>query len=268
MRISKVKIKNFKRFDDLTIDLGGSPGRIIALVGPNGCGKSSVLDAFMTYQSQMYRTVGSGGGGNINNFKKNSILPFSANENIKIYVDGGLDFSQSGEFTKREQSSQGNTVFSFRSPYRYSLNLLKTMLEQVPEIKDNTDGAGFTYQMDDKITQNYSRIYVHYQELQEKEDLPPSEAKIRILGELNNSIKNCLDIELTSIGNVMAGKGTLFFKKKNETGEFDYNKLSTGEKECVDMLIDIYLRKEVYKETIYCIDEPELHLNTIFKESF
>ena len=40
------------------------------------------------------------------------------------------------------------------------------------------------------------------------------------------------------------------------------NKLSTGEKECVDMLIDIYLRKEVYKETIYCIDEPELHLHT------
>ena len=28
------------------------------------------------------------------------------------------------------------------------------------------------------------------------------------------------------------------------------------------MLIDIYLRKEIYKETIYCIDEPELHLNT------
>ncbi|MCR9080954.1 MAG: AAA family ATPase [Cyclobacteriaceae bacterium] len=189
MKISKLEIKNFKRFDDLTMDLGKSPGRIIALVGPNGCGKSSVLDAFLVYQSQMYRTVGSGGSGNINDFKKNPILPFNRSANIKIYIDGGLDFSQSGEFTKREQSSQGNTIFSFRSPYRYSTNLLKTMLEQVPEIKDNTDGAGFTNQPDDKITQNYSRIYVHYQELQEKEDLPPSEAKIRILGELNKSIK-------------------------------------------------------------------------------
>jgi len=40
MKISKVEIKNFKRFDDLIIDLGDSPGRIIALVGPNGSGKS------------------------------------------------------------------------------------------------------------------------------------------------------------------------------------------------------------------------------------
>ena len=43
MKISKVSIKNFKRFDDLTIDLGKNLSRIIALVGPNGCGKSSVL---------------------------------------------------------------------------------------------------------------------------------------------------------------------------------------------------------------------------------
>lgn len=262
MKISKVEIKNFKRFDDLTIDLGDSPGKIIALVGPNGCGKSSVLDAFLTFQSLMHRTIGVNVGGNVNEFKKKTALPFDIPKNLNIILEGGISLHESGEFSKREESAKGATVFSFRSPYRYSTNLLKNILEQVPDIKENSDGASYTNQLDDKINQNYSRLYVYYQDLQEKEDLPPSEAKNRVLGALNQSIKNCLDIELTSIGNVMAGKGTLYFKKKDEDAEFDYNKLSTGEKECVDMLIDIYLRKEVYKETIYCIDEPELHLNT------
>ena len=45
MLITSIKLKNgYKRFKDLTIDLGDYPSRIVALVGPNGCGKSSVID--------------------------------------------------------------------------------------------------------------------------------------------------------------------------------------------------------------------------------
>ncbi len=261
MKISKLEIKNFKRFDDLIIDLGDSPGRIIALVGPNGSGKSSVLDSFLTYDAQHYGNVGSQGG-NVQYFKKDKSIALSPGQSIKVYLEEGIELAPSGEFEKRNNTALGNTVFSFRSPYRYSANLLKTMLEQVSEIKDNTDGAGFTNQLDDKITQNYSRLYVHFNNILKKENLRYEEAKSKVIGVLNKSISYCLDIEILDLGDIMDGKGTLFFKKKNETWEFDYNKLSTGEKECVDMLIDIYLRKEVYKETIYCIDEPELHLNT------
>lgn len=261
MKISKVEIKNFKRFDDLTIDLGDSPGRIIALVGPNGCGKSSVLDAFLTYNAQYIGNIGSQGG-NVQDFKKDTSVALSPGQSIKVYLQGAIELGQSGEFDKRNSLALGNTVFSFRSPYRYSSGLLKTMLEQVPEIKDNTDGAGYTNQIDDKINQNYSRLYVHFNKILKKENLRYEEAKSRVVGELNKSISNCLEIEIIDLGEITDGKGTLFFKKKNESGIFDYNKLSTGEKECVDMLIDIYLRKDVYKETIYCIDEPELHLNT------
>ncbi|MGA3052199.1 MAG: AAA family ATPase [Chitinispirillaceae bacterium] len=60
MRIKKVILKEFKRFDDLTIDLGENPKKIVALVGPNGCGKSSIFDAFET-QTKTFRFNGSEG---------------------------------------------------------------------------------------------------------------------------------------------------------------------------------------------------------------
>ena len=56
MRVKTVRLVEFKRFDDLTIDLGPTPKKIIALVGPNGCGKSSIFDAF---EQQMQRVRGS-----------------------------------------------------------------------------------------------------------------------------------------------------------------------------------------------------------------
>jgi len=62
MKIKKVRLKNgYKRFHDLTIDLGDEPARIIALVGPNGCGKSSVLDGLL-YHHRAYQDIGNTGG--------------------------------------------------------------------------------------------------------------------------------------------------------------------------------------------------------------
>ena len=46
MKVKTVELVGFKRFDHLTIDLGDTPKKIVAMVGPNGCGKSSVFDAF------------------------------------------------------------------------------------------------------------------------------------------------------------------------------------------------------------------------------
>ncbi|MBL0643888.1 AAA family ATPase [Aeromonas veronii] len=61
MKIKKLQLKNgYKRFFDLTIDLGDKPKRIIALVGPNGCGKSSVLDG-MLFHNNAFGSIGNKG---------------------------------------------------------------------------------------------------------------------------------------------------------------------------------------------------------------
>lgn len=49
MRISNVTIKSFKRFHDLTIQNIPEATRLVVMAGPNGCGKSSLFDAFLLW---------------------------------------------------------------------------------------------------------------------------------------------------------------------------------------------------------------------------
>ena len=47
MRITRVHLRNYKRFTDLHITDIPQSSRLVVLVGPNGSGKSSVFDAFL-----------------------------------------------------------------------------------------------------------------------------------------------------------------------------------------------------------------------------
>ena len=47
MRIKSVHLSNYKRFTDLTMSDIPVSARLVVLIGPNGCGKSSVFDAFL-----------------------------------------------------------------------------------------------------------------------------------------------------------------------------------------------------------------------------
>ena len=45
MKIQSIKLKGFKRFTDLTIESLPETAKLVVMIGPNGCGKSSVFDA-------------------------------------------------------------------------------------------------------------------------------------------------------------------------------------------------------------------------------
>ncbi len=258
MRIRKIQLKNgYKRFHDLTIDLGSDPKRIIALVGPNGCGKSSVLDGLL-FHNAAYHQIGNKGGKD-HNYHSMTQTPNFNYQNIVIELDKG----SFGELKQQRQKvGTENTLFSFRSPYRYNSNLKVNESRATTEIRLNNYGASASSDLDDKMEENYRRLKIKYDRYLNSQDCTPSQAKAKIIGDLNTSLNNCLDLIITSIGNIEAGEGTLYFKKNDHPKDFEFNVLSSGEKEVVDLLLDLYLRQDEYNDTIFLIDEPELHINT------
>jgi hypothetical protein len=258
MKIKKIQLKNgCKRFLDLTIDLGEHPKRIIALVGPNGCGKSSVLDG-MLFQANPWGHIGDKGGKDHEYHSMNRTPNFSHTNVVIQFIEGDFQTIRS----KKQAAGKEKTIFSFRSPYRYNSNLKVTASKATTEIRLNNYGASTSSDLDDKMEESYRRLNIKYNRYMHDMDCTPSQAKQIIIGNLNSSIKKCLDLEVSSIGNIEASQGTLYFKKPDHPTEFEFNVLSSGEKEVVDILLDLYLRQDEYNDTIFLLDEPELHINT------
>lgn len=258
MRIKKLQLKNgYKRFFELTIDLGDEPKRIVALVGPNGCGKSSVLDGLL-FLNNAHNRIGDKSQKNHEYHSMNQ-MPNYNYQNIEIEFTEGR-YQEVRE--KRAEIGTENTIFSFRSPYRYNSNLKVTQSKATKEIRLNSYGASSASDLDDKMEENYRRLYIKFNKYLHEADCKPSEAKAKIIGDLNASISKCLDLEICSIGNIEASEGTLYFQKKDHPTRFEFNVLSSGEKEVVDILLDLYLRRNEYCETVFLLDEPELHINT------
>jgi len=258
MRIRKLQLKNgYKRFHDLTIDLGETPARLVALVGPNGCGKSSVLDGIL-FHHNAHSPIGDKGGKGYG-YHSMTQKPNFSYENVIIDFDVG---SYQKVLTEKQATGNQNTMFSFRSPYRYNSNLQVKQSKAVPEIRLNNYGATAAIDLDDKMEHSYRRLNIKYNKHLKKEDCRPSEAKAKIIGDLNAAISNCIDLSVTSIGDIEASQGTLYFTKSGHPLEFEFNVLSSGEKEVVDLLLDLYLRQDEFSDTVFLIDEPELHIST------
>lgn len=258
MFIKKIELDGYKRFKSLTIDLGDSPKRIIALVGPNGCGKSSVFDG-MLFLNNTYNRLGNKDYKDYHYHSIEQIPTYDISRIQLEFVEGNFQ----DVHKNKSDLGKGNTIFSFRSPYRYNSSLNVKQTKAVPDILLNNYGASLSSDIDDKMDSNYRRLNIKYNNYLNEQDCRPSEAKAHIIGELNNSLMKCLDLYITSLGNIEDNKGTLFFSKSDYEGkDFDFNVLSSGEKEVVDILLDLYLRQDEYNDTVFLIDEPELHINT------
>jgi AAA15 family ATPase/GTPase len=85
MRISQISFKNFKRFTDLEIAEISHSAKLVLLVGPNGCGKSSVLDGLHHWNRAQ---SGQGYGGDDAYFKKDPKNPRSWKELVSVVCHG------------------------------------------------------------------------------------------------------------------------------------------------------------------------------------
>jgi len=87
------------------------------------------------------------------------------------------------------------------------------------------------------------------------------EGKERMIGSINTPLNSIFpDLELTGLGNPLVD-GSFYFTK-GDSENFPYMNLSGGEKAVFDMILDIVVKKKVFNDTVFCIDEPALHLNS------
>ena len=261
MQVKTVELVGFKRFDHLTIDLGHTPKKIVAMVGPNGCGKSSVFDGF-EQELKKFRNHGA--------------------EDEEFYSKGLFydDNPENEQYKQQEvtvtpySGTLNQTSFYIRTSYRFTPKLSENDIKRSPDILDYVDDPISTIALDQRLTANYQRIHSGlYAELMEvlkarrkvsnevKSNFIETEFQGDFMDKVNDILSNILDVQISDLGNPLEGRGQLYFEKGNTT-DFPYANLSSGEKEVIDIVIDLVVKSKEYTETAYCIDEPELHLST------
>lgn len=120
--------------------------------------------------------------------------------------------------------------------------------------------------LDQAVSDNYSRLA--WKRIRDVDyDAPGAmtldEYRAGALGELQDAMTVLFTdppLQLESFGNI-EDAGTFLFSKGQSQG-FRYSNLSGGEKAAFDLLLDIFVKRNEFRDAIYCIDEPESHIAT------
>lgn len=225
--------------------------RLVILAGPNGSGKSSFFDALNVWHRIGWKRV----GGWDDSYHSNVGAPekLQWNRAVEIEIYGELP---QGEDEKRK-------AIYVRSAYRndpefQNLNLTRS----APLLQEERFGR--LIDNDAAVAKNYQRMASQGLEdayEREKPDLTIGEFRNKTIGGIRAATTRLFpDLILNSLGNPLV-EGTFRFDKGNSKG-FLYKNLSGGEKAAFDLILDLIIKRREYNSTVFCIDEPEAHMNT------
>ena len=251
MHIEHVELKRFKRFHDLTVEVPAGT-RLVMLAGPNGCGKSSLFEAFRFRHRAL---AGFGVGWDLTYFPKAGepdATQFDWNSSVSI------------RFDKPEPSDQEHRrkMFYIRSAYRNDPQFVVNSLARQGKALDE-QRFELMIQNDAAVNLNYQRLASQALEgLFEEDELTTlGEFRQNLIGDLRSCMARLFpDLMLNDFGNPLT-TGTFRFDK-GSSRHFEYKNLSGGEKAAFDLLLDFIVKRGEFDDTVYCIDEPEAHMNT------
>jgi len=251
MKIKSIKLEGFKRFTNLRIEKIPEKTKLVVMVGPNGCGKSSVFDALQKYKYSK---------GHLQMVASNSYYSkFDSSE--KVIKDPEIEFHMSDCKTPEEWRK----CVHLRSAYRNNLVDDISGAKQPPSLTEEHRFYRLTEE-DRAISSNYNRLLNQLCELcssSDQREKKVGDLQDEIFGELRKAIERLFsdsDLILYSLGN--PAEGRIFEFNKGTSQGFSYQNLSSGEKASFDLLLDITVAKTEFNDTIFGIDEPEAHIHT------
>jgi len=263
MKITRLELHNFKRFSKLTLDAIPASARLVLLIGSNGCGKSSVFDAFEA----------------LNKAKKEQGLKNAeqtyyrkvVEEDFKIVFDLGEGEFWEDSFIVSGTNFQNKNLeklnFYGRSSFRQVPRLTRTSMGARFNVETDSDRPQFFIDRDERFENDIEQITNII--LRDIFRAPDAQSKIRerFIDPINLALtnifgeKNGTKLELIEIIPPLEGKIAQVTFRKGQS-EFHYNQLSAGEKEVINILINLTSRQDSLKNAICFFDEIDLHLST------
>ena len=248
MKLKSVNIEDFKRFTDLVVRQIPETTRLIMLVGPNGSGKSSFFDALNTWHHI------NSGHGITRDFE---------------YYDKGVAQVQSRQYYERVQVNfhdkteiderQYRKALYIRTAHRNDPDLQNSQLQRTNDPLEQVR-IRRTIDNDPAVNQNYQRLAAQTFDIYDLAPIMSDEFTDSIIGPIRRPIKRLFpNLTLNGLANPLED-GTFRFTKGVSEG-FHFKNLSGGEKAAFDLILDLVVAKRTYNDTLFCIDEPEAHMN-------
>ena len=247
MRLKSAIIKDFKRFTHLTVHGIPDTARLIMLAGPNGSGKSSFFDALSSWHKLSTRSE-------------------SWNDDYHLKVTSGAAPKWNQQQiaialhhpTPTDVQDKKKLIYT-RSAFRNDPEFQTNRLRPSPHPLDE---SRVTRMIDNDvaISKNYQRLVGQVFNIFHVPAMMTTEFTESLINPIRNPVSRLFpELILNSLTNPLEG-GTFRFTKKASQG-FHYKNLSGGEKAVFDLILDLVVATRAYDNTLFCIDEPEAHMN-------
>jgi RecF/RecN/SMC family protein len=256
MKVREIQLRNFKRFTDTTITEVPEEARLVLLVGPNGCGKSSLIDGVHMWHRGHYARSGTWD----ESYHRKQIVGVVGNWNELVNVH----WYDPQPATEEERRKAVYVRTAYRNDPEFQLDSLGRMTPAVQEFRFNR-----LIDNDQAVSLNYRRLVSQgFEDIFEREapGVTLGEFRERSIGEIRDAMNRLFpDLVLNSLGNPLSA-GTFRFDK-GESKAFLYKNLSGGEKAAFDLLLDILIKRREFDDTVFFIDEPEAHMSAALQSA-